>query len=143
MRNAVRVAKTGSQSMEQSEHGTRGGENDIPSFNHSTHARCRMGSIWAGEEEEHVEVHRAVLADSDGEKLCRFDEVVEMTKLETFDNKQTKWEGLWWHGEYNGFSSATIDLSALKQFKGKVRLYVRKNKFYENGKNRRPNYFFA
>ena len=66
-----------------------------------------------------------------------------MAKLETFDNKQTKWEGLWWHGEYNGFSSATIDLSALKQFKGKVRIYVRKNKFYENGKNGRPNYFFC
>ena len=66
-----------------------------------------------------------------------------MAKLETFDNKQTKWEGLWWHGEYNSFSSAAIDLSALKQFKGKVRLYVRKNKFYENGKNGRPNYFFC
>ena len=66
-----------------------------------------------------------------------------MAKLETFDNKQTNWEGLWWHSEYNGFSSACIDLSALKKFKGKVRLFVRKNKFYNKGENGRPNYHFC
>ena len=65
------------------------------------------------------------------------------TKLESFDSKQTKWEGLWWHAEYNGFSSAVIDLSTLRKFKGKVRLYVRKNKFYNNGENGRPNYCFC
>ena len=63
--------------------------------------------------------------------------------METFENKQTNWEGLWWHSEYNGFSSAVIDLSILKKFKGKVRLYVRKNKFYNNGENARPNYCFC
>jgi len=66
-----------------------------------------------------------------------------MAKLETFDNKQTNWEGLWWHAECNGFSSKAIDLSALRQFKGKVRLYIRKNKSYEGGKNGRPNYQFC
>lgn len=65
-----------------------------------------------------------------------------MGKLETIDGKQTSWEGLWWHPEYNGFSSATIDLSQLRKFKGKVRLYVRKNKFYKRGSNR-PNYCFC
>lgn len=66
-----------------------------------------------------------------------------MTKLEPFDNKQTNWEGLWWHSEYNGFSSAAINLSALRKFKGTVRLYVRKNKYYNNGENGRPNYHFC
>lgn len=66
-----------------------------------------------------------------------------MAKLETFEKRQTNWEGLWWHSEYGGFSSAVIDLSALKKFKGKVRLYVRKNKFYNNGENGRPNYCFC
>lgn len=66
-----------------------------------------------------------------------------MGKLEVFDKKQTKWEGLWWHPEYAGFSSATLNLSKLKQFKGSVRLYVRKNKFFNNGENGRPNYCFC
>lgn len=66
-----------------------------------------------------------------------------MPKLEVFDNRQTNWEGLWWHSEYNGFSSACIDLSALKRFKGKVRLYVRKNKLFNRGENGRPNYHFC
>ena len=66
-----------------------------------------------------------------------------MGKLESFDNKQTKWEGLWWHPEYNGFSSTVIDLSVVRKFKGKVRLYVRKNKFYNGGENGRPNYCFS
>ena len=63
--------------------------------------------------------------------------------LETFDRKQTNWEGLWWHKEYNGFSSSVLNLSELRKFKGKVRLYVRKNKFYNNGENGRPNYHFC
>ena len=66
-----------------------------------------------------------------------------MGKLETIENKQTNWGGLWWHSEYNGFSSEAIDLSALKKFKGKVRLYVRKNKFFNGGENGRPNYHFC
>ena len=66
-----------------------------------------------------------------------------MSKLVTFENMQTKWEGLWWHSEYNGFSSAVIDLSVMRKFKGNVRLYIRKNKFYNNGENGRPNYHFC
>ena len=64
-------------------------------------------------------------------------------KLTAFDSMKTNWEGLWWHPEYNGFSSAVIDLSTLKKFKGKVRLYVRKNQFYNGGENGRPNYHFC
>lgn len=66
-----------------------------------------------------------------------------MGNLEPFDSKQTKWEGLWWHPEYCGFSSAIINLADLRKFKGNVRLYVRKNKFFNNGENDRPNYHFC
>ena len=66
-----------------------------------------------------------------------------MKNLEVIDGKQTNWNGLWWHKEYNGFSSAAIDLSELRKFKGKVRLYVRKNKFFNNGENGKPNYNFC
>ena len=66
-----------------------------------------------------------------------------MGRLEPIDGKQTKWEGLWWHPEYNGFSSAVLDLSDLRKFKGRVRLYVRKNKFFNGGENGRPNYNFT
>jgi len=63
-----------------------------------------------------------------------------MSKLEVIEGKQTSWEGLWWHPEYQGFSSGVISLAQLRKFKGNVRLYMRKNKYYENGKNNRPNY---
>lgn len=66
-----------------------------------------------------------------------------MGQLETFESKQTSWSGLWWHKEYNGFSSAAFNLSVLKKFKGTVRLYVRKNKYYNGGENGRPNYVFC
>lgn len=66
-----------------------------------------------------------------------------MGKLEPFDRKQTNWEGLWYHPEYGGYSSACISLADLRKFKGKVRLYVRKNKFFNKGENGRPNYHFC
>ena len=66
-----------------------------------------------------------------------------MGKLAQFDGKQTHWEGLWWHPEYNGFSSAAYSLADLRKFKGYIRLYVRKNKFFNNGENGKPNYCFC
>ncbi len=66
-----------------------------------------------------------------------------MGRLEPIDGKQTKWDGLWWHPEYNGFSSGVISLADIRKFKGNVRLYVRKNKFYNKGENNRPNYMFC
>ena len=64
-------------------------------------------------------------------------------KLTPIEGMQTNWAGLWYHPEYNGFSSGCIDLSALRKFKGQVRLYVRKNKYYNDGENGRPNYCFC
>lgn len=66
-----------------------------------------------------------------------------MSKLEVIDGKQTTWEGLWWHPDCQYYSSAVISLAQLRKFKGNVRLYVKKNKFFENGKNGRPNYHFS
>ena len=66
-----------------------------------------------------------------------------MDNLAPFDNKQTKWTGLWWHPEYKSFSSAVISLAELRKFKGLVRLIVRKNKFFNNGENGKPNYNFC
>lgn len=63
-------------------------------------------------------------------------------KLKSFERQQTTWEGLWYQPEWLGFSSATINLSKLKAFKGTVILYVRKNKYYKEGSNR-PNYVFS
>ena len=65
-----------------------------------------------------------------------------MGKLEPFDGKATKWNGLWYHKHNYCFTSVTFDLADLKKFKGKVRIVVRKNRFFEGGKNGRPNYVF-
>ena len=66
-----------------------------------------------------------------------------MGKLLPIEGKQTTWHGLWWHPEYNGFSSTVLSLADIRKFKGNVRLYVRKNKFFDGGKNGRPNYNFC
>lgn len=63
--------------------------------------------------------------------------------MKPYDAKQTKWEGLWYHPEYGGFSSAAFSLSDLREFKGPVRLYVKKNRFFNGGENSRPNYHFT
>ena len=63
-------------------------------------------------------------------------------KLEVIDGKATNWGGLWWQPESNYFTSQTISLAQLRKFKGNVRLVVRKNKFFNNGENGRPNYVF-
>jgi hypothetical protein len=63
-------------------------------------------------------------------------------KLEVFENLQTDWNGLWFHPEVGGFSSAAINLSKLKKFKGAVKFYVRKNRLYKKDTNR-PNYVFC
>lgn len=66
-----------------------------------------------------------------------------MSKLESFERRQTGWLGLWWHPEYNGYSSAAIQLSEPRKFKGQVRVYMRKNAFFNGGENGRPNYQFC
>ncbi len=63
--------------------------------------------------------------------------------METFTQKRTKWEGLWWNNTSNSFVSGAFNMKALKDFKGSVRIVAKKNKFYEGGKNGRPNYVFS
>lgn len=66
-----------------------------------------------------------------------------MGKLEPFEGKQTNWIGLWWHPEINAFLSPTLDLADLRKFKGQFKIQIRKNKYYNNGENGRPNYCFT
>ena len=49
-----------------------------------------------------------------------------MGKLEPYDGKRSRWQGLWWHPEYNGFLSEAFSLADIRKYKGQVRLYVRK-----------------
>lgn len=65
-----------------------------------------------------------------------------MAKLEPFDNKRTKWSGLWYHPDKLCFTSATFSIAELRKFKGNIRLIVKKNRWYNNGENQRPNYVF-
>jgi hypothetical protein len=65
------------------------------------------------------------------------------TRMETFDRRQTSWEGLWWHPELQCFTSASINLAKLKKFKGAVRITVKKNRWFSGGLNGRPNYVFC
>lgn len=66
-----------------------------------------------------------------------------MDKLEKFEGKQTNWQGLWWHPEYNGFSSGSISLAELKKFKGNVRFYMYKNKKADSKINNQPDYLIC
>ena len=66
-----------------------------------------------------------------------------MGRLEPIDGKCSTWQGLWWHPETNSFTSASLSLSDLRQYKGSVRLIVRKNKYFNGGENGRPNYNFC
>ena len=67
---------------------------------------------------------------------------LRMGKLEPFDQKRTNWQGLWYHKHNYCFTSASINLADLKKYKGCVRLVVRKNRYYNDGQNDRPNYVF-
>lgn len=64
-----------------------------------------------------------------------------MGRCEPFEQKRTKWQGLWYHPESYSFSSTTLSLADIKKFKGKVRLIVKKNKFFEKDSSK-PNYVF-
>lgn len=66
-----------------------------------------------------------------------------MGKTEIVDRKSTGWSGLFWHPEYQYFSSELIPASVLKKLRGNVRLIVKKNKYYCQGKKELPNYNFT
>lgn len=52
---------------------------------------------------------------------------------------QTPWMGLWGDEAAALLQSQAINLAVLKDFKGTVRFYIKKNPFYKN-KTKRPNY---
>lgn len=62
--------------------------------------------------------------------------------VQSYDKKTTGWIGIWYHPESNSYSSAALNLKVFKDFKGTVRFYLRKNRFYQKGTNR-PNFVLA
>lgn len=50
-----------------------------------------------------------------------------MGKLEPFDNKRTKWQGLWYTPKNYTFTSAVLSLSDLRKFKGNKNMEEHKN----------------
>lgn len=66
-----------------------------------------------------------------------------MAKLELFDGKCTKYQGLWYHPEQHAYTSTVFSMAGLRQFKGPVSLRIIKNRYYNGGENGRPNYLFS
>lgn len=64
-----------------------------------------------------------------------------MTKVD-FANARTEWQGLWYHPEYHNYSSAFLNLKALKDFKGTCQVRMFKNRQKRKGDNR-PTYLFT
>ncbi len=62
--------------------------------------------------------------------------------LKKFEGLQTEWGGLWYDKITHSYKSTGINFSLLRQFKGTVRLIVRRNTFYNKGSSR-PNFVFT
>lgn len=58
--------------------------------------------------------------------------------MKPFDKKTTGSIGLWWDPNSQYFTSGSINLSVLKEFKGNVKIIVKKNRYYSKESNR-PN----
>lgn len=85
----------------------------------------------------------AVIAGSSRKERGSIAYIMKTESFRSKDKITTAWEGLWWHPESGYFSSKAFDLTGLKQFKGSVRIFVKKNKYFNKGKNGRPNYLFS
>ena len=57
-------------------------------------------------------------------------------ELKKFEGMQTEWLGIWKNENYNGYMSQSINLNVLKEFKGNVRFYLRKNRYYKKDSDR-------
>lgn len=62
-----------------------------------------------------------------------------MTKKIDYTGKRTEWLGLWYNHSSYSYISQAISLAQLRDYKGTVRLVMRKNRYYESGTNR-PNF---
>ena len=54
-----------------------------------------------------------------------------MARLQSSTDKRTNWAGLWYNPASHQYISQTTSLAQIRQFKGNVRLIVRKNKFHK------------
>lgn len=57
-------------------------------------------------------------------------------KKEPFTDHRSQRFGLWWHPEIMCYTSSGIDISELRQFKGRVRIIAQKNRAKTKGDNR-------
>ena len=64
-----------------------------------------------------------------------------MAKI-SFQGKKTEWQGLWYHPEFHSYTSAILNLKALKDFKGTCQIRMFKNQQRRKGDNR-PTYLFT
>lgn len=64
------------------------------------------------------------------------------TKCRDFAGHETNWEGLWYHPEFHNYTSATLNLKALKDFKGTCRIRMFKNRRRSQG-DTQPTYLFT
>lgn len=55
---------------------------------------------------------------------------------EPFDKMQTDSLGLWWNEDYHSWTSPALNLAKLREFKGNVRIIVKRNRFYKKGSGR-------
>ena len=62
--------------------------------------------------------------------------------LKVIENQRTDWGGLWYNAGNHSYSSEAINLAELRKFKGTVRIYMKKNRYYDKELNR-PNYVFT
>ena len=56
--------------------------------------------------------------------------------MKIFERQKTDWVGLWKDEDNKMYISPSVNLKPFKDFKGNVRVIVRKNKFYTKGSNR-------
>lgn len=56
--------------------------------------------------------------------------------LQKFEGMQNEWMGIWRNEGYNGYVSQTFSLDVFKQFKGNVKFYLRKNRYYTKDSSR-------
>lgn len=62
--------------------------------------------------------------------------MAKKVELKKFDGMQTEWLGIWKNENYYGYMSQAFNLDVFKGFKGSVRFYLRKNRYYKKDSDR-------
>lgn len=65
-----------------------------------------------------------------------------MSKLETFEQKRTRWAGVWRSRKTGTYTSGVFTISDLQKFKGPVRLWLIPNRYKKEQKENAPTHLF-